>query len=325
MSNYQIKIYNSAHFELWNIFISSAKNATFLFHRDFMEYHKDRFEDYSLLVFDEKENLVSVLPANRVGETLISHQGLTYGGFVFTKKTKLTQAIEIVHNVLKYLSQEKITSLNIKQIPSIYTNLPSDELDYICYLLDAKTTRKDSLSVIDLSKSHKITNSRKKNSNRGKKNNLTIKQEDNFELFWNEILIPNLDNKHQSKPVHSIEEITNLKNKFPENIRHFNVYNKDKIVAGTTMFLTENVAKPQYISGNEDKNELGSIDFLYAFLIDEFKDKTYFDFGPSNESDGRKIKEGILFWKESFGARTQVLNFYEIQTENYVKLENILL
>jgi hypothetical protein len=44
---------------LWNEFVAHAKNATFLFHRDFMEYHSDRFEDYSLLIFDGKDNKVA--------------------------------------------------------------------------------------------------------------------------------------------------------------------------------------------------------------------------------------------------------------------------
>ena len=44
-----------------------------------MDYHKDRFEDYSLMVFKD-EKLVAVLPANRVEDKLFSHQGLTYGG-----------------------------------------------------------------------------------------------------------------------------------------------------------------------------------------------------------------------------------------------------
>jgi hypothetical protein len=154
---------------------------------------------------------------------------------------------------------------------------------------------------------------------------IEIREENDYLSFWNEILIPNLAKKHGAKPVHSIDEITFLKSKFPNNIRQFNVYKEDKIVAGTTMFIYDNVAKPQYISGNSDKNELGSLDFLYDFLIKEFKHKLYFDFGPSNEENGRKIKEGILFWKESYGARTMIQNFYEIKTKNYSLLENVLL
>ena len=85
MNQYTVKKYTENDYAIWNDFIEHAKNATFLFHRDFMEYHKDRFEDYSLLVFDG-EKLVAVLPANKNGETLYSHQGLTYGGLVYSDK-----------------------------------------------------------------------------------------------------------------------------------------------------------------------------------------------------------------------------------------------
>ena len=218
-----------------------------------------------------------------------------------------------------------IQFLNLKQLPSFYTKFPSEEMEYLSLILNAKLVRRDSLSVLDLKTDYKFSKDRKQAINRGVKSELIVKEENTFTAFWNEILIPNLAKKHGAKPVHSIDEITFLKSKFPNNIRQFNVYKEDKIVAGTTMFIYDNVAKPQYISGNSDKNELGSLDFLYDFLIKEFKHKLYFDFGPSNEENGRKIKEGILFWKESYGARTMIQNFYEIKTKNYSLLENVLL
>ena len=141
-----------------------------------------------------------------------------------------------------------------------------------------------------------------------------------------EILIPNLKQKHQAKPVHTIDEISFLKSKFPNNIRQFNVYKEDKIVAGTTIFESENVAHSQYISGNSNKNELGSLDFLHNYLISNvFKEKDFFDFGISNENQGKNINQGLLSWKEGFGSRTIVQNFYEIETKNYSLLENVLL
>lgn len=325
MKNFSVKLYSKNDFNVWNAFIEKAKNATFLFHRDFMEYHKDRFEDYSLLIFDKKENLVSVLPANRVENAVFSHQGLTYGGFIFTQKTKLIDAVAIVKTVLEFLKNNQISKIQLKIIPTFYNDFPSDELEYCCFLLNAKLIKRDSVSVIDLKNKIKTTQTRKESINRGNKNQLVIKEETSFDSFWNEILIPNLENKHQVKPVHSLEEITLLKTNFSQNIKQFNVYYNDKIVAGTTMFITKNVAKPQYISGNEDKNQLGSLDFLYDFLIDKYKDKIYFDFGPSNEQNGKKVNEGIQFWKESFGARTMIQNFYEIETENYNLLENVMI
>lgn len=325
MKNYSVRLYTSVDYAIWNNFVSTAKNATFLFHRDFMEYHSDRFQDFSLLVFEE-DKLVSILPANKVGDTVFSHQGLTYGGFVFDNKIKLGEVIAITIDVLAFLNSVDITKFQLKLIPSIYTDYFSEEIEYVMFLANAKLIRRDCLSVIDLTKPFVLSKTRKESIRRGEKNNLVIKEELKFDLFWNEILIPNLSKKHNSKPVHTIDEISNLQQKFPNNIRHFNVYNNDKIVAGSTVFITDTVAHPQYISGNEQKNELGSIDFLYNHLIfDVFKDKNFFDFGPSHEENGRKINEGILFWKESFGAKTTVQDYYEVRTSDYHLIENVML
>jgi hypothetical protein len=194
------------------------------------------------------------------------------------------------------------------------------------FLANAKLIRRDCLSVIDLTKPFVLSKTRKESIRRGEKNNLVIKEELKFDLFWNEILIPNLAKKHNSKPVHTLEEISNLQQKFPNNIRHFNVYNYDKIVAGSTVFITDTVAHPQYISGNEQKNELGSLDLLYNYLIfDVFAAKNFFDFGISHEQSGKKINQGLLFWKETFGAKTTIQNFYEVQTSDYHLLENVML
>jgi hypothetical protein len=290
-----------------------------------MDYHSDRFNDFSLMIFEDA-NLVSILPANSVDDTVFSHQGLTYGGFVFSSTIKLVKSLEILRSVMKFLNDNQIETLQLKLIPTFYTSSFSEEIEYGLFLMEAKLLRRDCLSVLDLTKSFSFSKDRKKCIHRGEKNNLIVKEEVYFELFWNEILIPNLKKKHSAKPVHSLEEIIKLQQKFPKNIRHFNVYHDDKIVAGTTVFTTDKVAHPQYISGNEDKNELGSLDFLYHHLITEvFAAKKFFDFGPSHENNGKKINEGILFWKESFGAKTTVQDFYEVKTANHLLLENLLI
>ena len=56
-----------------------------------------------------------------------------------------------------------------------------------------------------------------------------------------------------------------------------------------------------------------------------YYNKNYFDFGPSHEENGKKINEGILFWKESFGAKTTVQDYYEVNTATYLLLDGILI
>jgi len=289
-----------------------------------MEYHSDRFEDFSLLIYVQ-EKLVAVLPANRVGATVFSHQGLTYGGLVLPQNSKLYNVIYIFKSILFFLNENAISTLNIKKFPSIYCDTFSEEIDYLVSICKGKTTMKHAISVINLESNFKISKSRRECINRGKKLNLVIKEEENLAPFWNAILIPNLKQKYNSKPVHSLEEITELKSKFPENIKHFNVYCNDRIVCGTTLFITKNVVKPQYISGTEENNLLGSIDYLYDYLINEVsKGKRYFDFGPSHENNGLNIVKNINFWKESFGANTLVQDFDEVETANYSLLDSIL-
>jgi hypothetical protein len=323
--DYSVRRYETKDYLLWNTLISEAKNATFLFHRDFMEYHKDRFDDFSLLIF-KKEKLIAVLPANRVGDTVFSHQGLSYGGLIYTDKLKLASVLEIFQTILKFLNDIDIKTINIKSIPSIYHIKPAEELLYVLFLADAKLYRRDSSSIIDLSKEMAFTKGKIEGINKGKKNKLIIKEETNFESFWEEILIPNLASKYNTKPVHSLQEITFLQNKFPENIRQFNVYLNDKIIAGTTIFDSNQVAHAQYISANDSKNELGSLDFLYHDLITNvFKNKKYFDFGISNENQGKNLNNGLSFWKESFGASTIIQDFYEVKTSNFTLLDHVIL
>ncbi len=325
MKNLSVKIYQESDYKQWNAFVGQAKNATFLFHRDFMEYHKNRFEDYSLLIF-ESEKLVAVLPANKDKNSVFSHQGLTYGGLVYTEKTKLNDVIVVFQALLLFLKENKIEKLYLKTLPSIYAKKPAEEILYALFLAEAQLIRRDTLAVLALSQENEVAKIRKRGLEKGIRNALIIKEETVFEVFWNEILIPNLEARHQAKPVHSLEEILKLKALFPTNIRQFNVYHKNKIVAGTTVFETDTVAHCQYISKYEKEENLGSLDFLYHFLIqDVFSNKRFFDFGISNEEQSKKLNSGLSYWKESFGASTIVHDFYEVETEKYTLLDAVLI
>lgn len=290
-----------------------------------MDYHQDRFKDHSLLLY-KKDKLVAVFPANQQGNIFYSHQGLTYGGLLFNKELKLRDVAQCFKTILEYLHENGIQKLHIKSLPSMYSPFPQDELNYLFFILEAKLMRRDALSVVNMQHRPKLSKDRIVGNKRAIKHGLVIKEVNTFDDFWSNILIPNLEQKHAAQPVHTLAEIQKLKDHFPKNIRQFNVYNNDEIVAGTTIFETAHVAHSQYISGNEDKNNLGSLDFLHLYLLDEvFQDKMYFDFGISNENQGRNINGGLHYWKEGFGARTMTQDFYEIDVQQQHKLYTIFI
>lgn len=321
---YTVVRYDQSYARQWDVFIEKSKNGTFLFYRNFMDYHADRFSDFSLLAF-EREKLIAVFPAHAEGDTVYSHLGLTHGGLVLDDKIYITETINLVKQLLLYYHEQGIEKLYVKAIPLIYQKLPSQELEYCLFLAGAQLVRRDILSVIENRYAPRFVKSRRDAIRKSAKNGLVIAEDHNLELFWQEILIPNLKQRHGVAPVHTIEEILLLKSRFPENIRHFNVYHESRLVAGTTVFITDMVAKPQYISGNDERNALGCLDFLYNYLItDVFKDKKFFDFGTSNEQQGRKLNGGLVFWKESYGARTVIQDFYEVATANHILLDNVI-
>ncbi len=290
-----------------------------------MEYHSDRFIDYSLMFFS-KGKMVACLPANKVENTIISHQGLTYGGLIIQKGLKLKDTLEIFKALLLFLESNKISKLLLKQPPSFYTTHPAEEVEYLVHLTQAKTYRVDTASVIDYKNPVEIQSNRLEGYKKGKKNNLSIRESKDFEPFWNTILLDNLKQRHQAKPTHSLSEIALLASKFPNNIRQFDVLKDDQILGGATIFETHTTAHVQYISAGERKQEYGTLDFLFHHLITEvFKHKRFFDFGISNENDGLHLNKGLNYWKECFGARTYVHRFYEVETANHSLLNDVLI
>lgn len=324
MQNYKIIPYSTAYYNIWNDFILISKNATFLFHRDFMDYHKDRFDDFSVLVF-KKETLVAVLPGNRKENTLYSHQGLTYGGLLLPEKASFETVLDSLRAVLAYLKEKGIEKLIIKAIPKIYNEVPSDEMDYLLFILQAKLFRRDLSMAINLEKEIRYFSSRQNRVNKGKRQNLTFAENNNLHEFWRDILIPNLKNTHNADPTHSLEEIVLLKKTFPENIRFFSVNDESEMLAGCVVFETRNVAHLQYSSRKKHINK-NALDLLINELITKiYRNKKYFDFGISNENQGMKVNLGLLNWKASFGSSAVVHDFYEVDLNNFALLDEVIL
>ncbi|WP_035108622.1 GNAT family N-acetyltransferase [Flavobacterium denitrificans] len=310
---YFIKKYNQNDYSTWNDFVAKAKNATFLFHRDFMEYHKDRFADFSLLVF-ENEKLKAILPANFKGNSVYSHQGLTYGGLVFSSKLKAKKAEEIIDAVLFFLKENKIKTFHYKPIPSFYFLEGNQEMDFFLFKRNAILEKKEMNLAVDLKSPFHISKSKMKHFRRIENLDLDIIEEQEFQPFWQNVLEPRLQEKFKTKPVHTCEEITFLKQRFPERIKQYSVYQNDEIIAGITIFETDNVVKSQYGATSEKGEKVRALDFLFINLIHKYKrkGKHFFDMGIVNSVDEKDYNAGLLQQKEELGCTVYNQDFYKI-------------
>ncbi len=325
MKQFHIQKYTKSDIQLWNAFVSSSKNGTFLFQRDFMEYHQNKFDDCSLLIFDENQQLRALVPAHIKGNTLFSHQGLTYGGLIVNSELRTDDYIRIFRELLDFLNLQGIEYLQIKSIPSFYSTIASDELEYLSFVLSAERYRTDFCSTIFLKQGVTFSKSTIRNIKNAGKLPLEIGEVTNLQEFWNDILSPNLQEKYQTQPVHSYEEIAYLKSKFNDNIIFYELRLEGKLVAGTVLFIDKKTVHVQYLSALESVKNLRVLYYFFGHIIVKYKDLAfdYFDFGISNENNGENINLGLLNWKESFGARAIVQNFYRFKTCNTKKLDSI--
>lgn len=312
--NFRIEKYSKLHFTQWNDLIGRSKNGTFLFHRDFMEYHSDRFNDYSLLVFDG-DRLRAAFPANIVSGELISHQGLTYGGLIYEDRLPLVTISEMFKAIVDFVRSDGVLKILVKQIPYIYYKCAANEMDYILHKEGASQYRKDLNLAIDFSKKVNISKSKLKHFRRISNLGLEVKLDQDFELFWDKVLVPRLGERHNVKPVHTKEEIRLLHNRFPSNILQYNVYKDGEILAGITIFHCGNVIKSQYGATTKEGEKVRALDFVFITLINEYRDKvSFFDMGTVTDNSPDGYNNGLLTQKQELGCSIYLQDFYALQT-----------
>jgi hypothetical protein len=318
---YRIERYDQSHAAQWNSFVRASKNGTFLFDRNFMDYHADRFEDYSLMVF-EGDKIRALLPAHIIDGNVYSHWGLTYGGLILQVKAGFEKVEQMFMAILKWISYEGVKKLYYKEIPQFYFKYPSFETDIVLNKVKAKLIRKDINLAVDFNSSMPVSESKLKNYRKRKDTGFRIEAGNDFAPFW-DLLSAVLNSKYKSKPIHSFPEIELLHNRFPENIVQYNIYHEDEILAGITLFVFDGVIKSQYGASTAKGEKMRALDYLFITIIEKFKDeKAFFDMGTVMTDTG--YNKGLLKQKEEFGCAVYSQDFYEVETSNYVLLENIL-
>ena len=319
-NKYRIEQFDYNFEKEWNDFVENSKNATFLHKTEYMHYHSNRFTDCSLMIWKGKE-VVALLPGNISEDfTFYSHQGLTYGGLLITNNTKLTDVLEYFNIINHYLNHQKnIKKVIYKPVPYIYSEVASQEDEYALFRLGARRIACGASSTIVLNNKIKVSSLRKRKIKKSQSNQFNIKIDSKYEEFWG-ILENNLVNRYATKPVHSIEELKLLKERFPNEIKVFSVYLNNECVAGVVIYIVGKVAHVQYIASNDTGKQTSALDYLFNYLIEEvFYEMNYFDFGTSVEENGYQLNEGLIFQKEGFGARTVVYNQYEYYLKEVLK------
>ncbi len=308
-----ISVYSPIQHSEWNHFVYGAKNSTFMHLREYMDYHSSRFTDNSLIAY-QNNKIIGVLPANRVGDTLYSHQGLSYAGWlVQTKHFDVTNMLRIWDAMAEFLPSIGIKRLVYKPSPHIYHSYPAEEDLYAIFRHNGVITSTTISTVIPIADAIRFNENSRRAVRLAQKEGIVINETTDYAPYW-DVLTELLNERYGVNPVHTLAEINLLHSLFPINIRLFTANLGDDVLGGTLIYHTGLVAHAQYIAASQKGKAMKVLPIIFDHLINtEFSQTKYFDFGTSNEQGGRVLNEGLVMQKTGMGGRGIVYNTYSIE------------
>ena len=131
---------------------------------------------------------------------------------------------------------------------------------------------------------------------------IVVRQSKNISAFYS-ILKNNLKIRHGVRPTHTLGELTNLFNLFPDKIKLFAAFFDELMIAGVVTFqINQRVLLAFYISHDERYSALRAVNILFYNIFDwAIKSKfKVFDFGIFTVNGEPNM--GLGRFKENFGA-----------------------
>ncbi len=324
---YNIILFDDSKEDEWDSFINTvACNGTFLQSRRFLNYHeKGKYTDCSLMLY-YKEKLVAVCPACEQYEdekkTFVSHSGSTYGGIIVSKDIlRIEKMMSLLDSFEEYLVDNGFKKCILKQNNPLMNTVNMDLLGFCLYFRKYCEYKELDIYVdyTDYNLQDVASNFSKLKRRLTKKcldnNMLLVELESKDQLArFIEVLSGNLE-KYGLKPYHSVEDLLDLKRRFPNEIQYWGCQFNDKIVAVSMVFLFEKsgCVHTHYLAADAEFNKQSPMTFIYYKMIDFYKDKGYntLSWGITTEHLGVEINYNLTNTKEEYGSRHNIVSVYE--------------
>jgi hypothetical protein len=317
----EIKKFIIEQSDLWEKLVIKANNGTLFHTRKFLSYHPSgRFVDHSLVFIKNNQSYVLFPAAEKEIEGkrfLVSHPGTSYGSFIVPEDLSFADSYDIVKSLIKYAKSQKFKGIRLTPPPTIYNRRLSNYIDFSLLQNGFRYLKREISSILFLEDTveqnlDKFKPSHRRAVRKAIKDGVVAKESDKFDEFYN-ILQNNLIIRHNVTPTHTLDELLKLKELFPDKIKLFGAFLKNKMIAGVINFMcTKDVVLAFYISHDEKHQETRALNLLFYSIFDwaiknEFK---VFDFGIFTVNEEPNF--GLARFKENFGASGMFRDTFEI-------------
>ena len=311
LTNHRLLAYDPSQSRVWDNIVKRARNGHFMFQRSYMDYHADRFEDASFLLL-RGEAVVAVLPAHRREDALVSHGGVSFGGWIQTPRC-LHHDIAAGFALLgAEMRSRRLKRLLYTPLPYPYHTEPCGDDLYLLEKLGARCVQMRLSAFLPLIPPAERNSEFRRRLRRGEELAPgTMMETTDTEKFWG-YLGKFLAERHDAQPVHTATEMRLLQERFPDNIRLFVLSHGDEWRAGEVIFLSNNVLRFQYgFYFFTDRREALSLRTLEWLRTNEALHLPWMDLGTSMDPDTGELVGTLHLHKEIFGARGVPLKTWE--------------
>lgn len=311
--------YSEDQAQIWDGFIAEKSiNGTFLQSRRFFQYHPaGRFQDASILIWDDKGSLTALCPGCTIEKngkkTFFSHKGSTFGGIIVDKKHySAMYVLPLLEELESYLSSKGYDECYLKMTSAIFST-ENDALFQFAFQYRGFTEYKELSTYVDFQDysgeviDH-LAEMKRRNVRKNEKQGAVLKvlTEDSQIADFYDILCENLL-KYDTKPVHTLEELLDFKNsRFQKECEFLGVYIGEEMAAGTMMFYFDKAgtAHTQYLAQKNSYTKLSPMAYLYYAVLVEMRKRGFrrVSWGIATEDLGQVVNIGLLTNKEMFGS-----------------------
>ncbi len=294
----------------WDAVIDSSRNGHFLFRRDYVGYHADRFPDASYLFREEGRSIGAITGHFLSDGGWATHHGLTFGGLVVAKDVRAAQVRGMLNALHEQLVSRGVNRVRYRPMPWFHQTSPTQEDAYFLFRLGARIVYRTLCTVVR-PQDAKFSELRRRSAKKAEKAGLYVQRSNDWEGYW-QVLSGRLLARYGARPVHSLEEIKLLAGRFPEHIQLWAAFEGNQMRGGIVSYKTPNVFHMQYSGADERGQEVGAIDLvLREVLAGPACASHWFSFGTSCEQDGQWLNDTLVSFKEGFGGHGAVHEEYE--------------
>lgn len=307
--------------QVWERFISESNNGTLFSRPRFYQHHDEPALVRFIGCFEGEDLVAGVVGSfNEEGDEFTSPVKASYGGLILPS-VSFSDTEKALTVLMEYFRTMNVRKVKLTFPPLPYQRELRQDLDYLLkyHGFQESQTLISSITFTDGYDDKALSSMGRRAVKKARKKDVLIKPIDDVEAFYH--ILEQNKQKFDLEPTHSLTEIKQLLDLFPDEIKLLGAWKDDTLIAGVmNMQCNDQALLTFYICSLEKYLSLRPVNLLLHQVCINARDRgiPVVDFGVSMETDTDNPmdpRRSLIFFKEHFNSRGFLRTRYEWRKE----------